>query len=144
MRFGELRTRRRSDCPVCGANPTIREPKDIQTMPSDSSQGVRRLSAADLNELLHGGAKPLLVDVREDEEFAAGHLPGSLHIPLGELPARLAEIPKGAAPVFICRSGGRSLNACLLALRADIASPANLEGGLRAWAASIDPSLTVI
>ncbi|HEX4389559.1 MAG TPA: molybdopterin-synthase adenylyltransferase MoeB [Steroidobacteraceae bacterium] len=144
MRFGELRTRRRSDCPVCGANPTIREPKDIQAMPSDSSQGVRRLSAADLNELLHGGAKPLLVDVREDEEFAAGHLPGSLHIPLGELPARLAEIPKGAAPVFICRSGGRSLNACLLALRADIASPANLEGGLRAWAASIDPSLTVI
>jgi len=144
MRFSELRTTRRPDCPVCGAHPTLREPKD-SPMPSDGvPTGVRRLSAADLAQLLRQDAKPLLVDVREADEYEAGHLPGVLHIPLGELPARLAEIPPGAAPVFMCRSGGRSLNACLLALRANIASPANLEGGLRAWAASIDPTLKVI
>jgi len=145
MRFAELRTARRADCPVCGATPTIHEPKDAQPMPSDGvPEKVRRLSAAELDELLRRPVKPLLVDVREVDEFEAGHLPDALHIPLGELPARLAEIPKDAAPVFMCRSGGRSLNACLLAVRANIASPANLEGGLRAWAASIDPSLKVI
>jgi adenylyltransferase/sulfurtransferase len=145
MRFSELRSARRRDCPVCGDAPTICEPKDAQPMPNDGvPEAVRRLSAADLNELLHAAAKPLLIDVREVDEFEAGHLPGALHIPLGELPARLHEIPRGAAPVFMCRSGGRSLNACLIALRAQIASPGNLEGGLRAWAASIDPSLTVI
>ena len=89
--------------------------------------------------------KPSLkLDVREPAEFAAGHLPGSLHIPLGELPQRLGEIPPGSAPVFICRAGGRSMAACQLALRARIASPANLEGGLLAWSREVDPALTVL
>jgi rhodanese-related sulfurtransferase len=59
------------------------------------------------------------------------------------LPRRLAEIAPHDAPVFICRSGGRSLAACQLALRAGVAAPANLEGGLLAWAAAIDPALRV-
>jgi adenylyltransferase/sulfurtransferase len=59
------------------------------------------------------------------------------------LPRRLAEIPKDAAPVFICRSGGRSLAACAMALEAGIASPANLEGGLQGWAREVDPTLAV-
>ena len=106
--------------------------------------GVRRLTAAALHELLQRGEKPLLIDVREDAEWDAGHLPGALHIPLGELPQRLSEIATQADPVFICRSGGRSMAACQMALRANIRSPANLEGGMMAWAATIDPSLRVI
>ena len=94
--------------------------------------------------MLQRGEKLLLVDVREDAEWAAGHLQGALHIPLGELPQRLAEIPAGADPVFICRSGGRSMAACQMALRANIRSPANLEGGMTAWAATIDPSVRVL
>ncbi|MGB9330816.1 MAG: rhodanese-like domain-containing protein, partial [Steroidobacteraceae bacterium] len=86
---------------------------------------------------------PLLVDVREVYEFSAGHLQGSVNIPLAQLPQRLTELASSAAPVFICRSGGRSLAACQIALGARIASPANLEGGLLAWAAEIDPSLRV-
>ena len=107
-------------------------------------EGLRRLTAAALNELLQRGEKPLLVDVREDAEWAAGHLPGALHIPLGELPQRLQEIPSQSHAVFICRSGGRSMAACQMALRANIRSPANLEGGMLAWAAGIDPSIRVI
>ncbi|TLY96643.1 MAG: hypothetical protein E6K38_06070, partial [Gammaproteobacteria bacterium] len=56
---------------------------------------------------------------------------------------RIGEIAPGSAPVFICRSGGRSLAACEFALRAGIASPANLDGGLQAWAREVDPELTV-
>ncbi len=107
--------------------------------------GVRRLSPADLDLMLRAAstAPPPLVDVREVYEFSAGHLEGSINIPLAQLPQRVAEFGNGPGPVFICRSGGRSLAACQIALGARIASPANLEGGLLAWAAQIDPSLRV-
>lgn len=147
MRFSEFRVTRRADCAVCGDAPTITEPRDTPPPRSDTASGeVRRLSAAALRELLSGarGEAPLLIDVREVAEFSAGHLPGSINIPLGELPQRVAQIAPHAAPVFICRSGGRSLAACQIALRANIAAPANLEGGLLAWAAEVDPALRVL
>ena len=143
MRFAEFRITRRRDCAGCGDTPTITEPEDMPRHAA-TPEGVRRLTAAALHELLQRGEKPLLVDVREDAEWAAGHLPGALHIPLGELPQRLAEIASQADPVFMCRSGGRSMAACQLALRANIRSPANLEGGLLAWAGTVDPSLRVL
>jgi sulfur-carrier protein adenylyltransferase/sulfurtransferase len=143
MRFSEFKVNRRRDCAVCGDTPTITEPQDMQR-DAATPEGLRRLSAAALNELLQRGEKPLLVDVREDAEFAAGHLEGALHIPLGQLPQRLAEIDPQANPVFICRSGGRSMAACQIALRANIRSAANLEGGMLAWAAGVDPSIRVL
>jgi molybdopterin/thiamine biosynthesis adenylyltransferase/rhodanese-related sulfurtransferase len=144
MRFHEFRVARRPDCAVCGNAPTITEPRDPAPLPT-AAGAVRRITAGALNELLREASAPAprLVDVREVHEFSAGHLEGSVNIPLGELPRRLAEIAPHDAPVFICRSGGRSLAACELALRAGIAAPANLEGGLLAWAAAIDPALCV-
>jgi sulfur-carrier protein adenylyltransferase/sulfurtransferase len=142
LRFQEFRVSRRRDCAVCGDSPSITEPRDQDSSPATSAAAVRRLSATDLQELLQTQT-PLLVDVREPYEFNAGHLPGSRHIPLGELPRRLGEIPKDSAPVFICRSGARSLAACSMALAAGIAAPANLEGGLHAWAREVDPTLAV-
>jgi sulfur-carrier protein adenylyltransferase/sulfurtransferase len=145
MRFSEFGIARRSDCAVCGDAPTITEPRDPPAARAAVTPGVRRLSAGALRELLSAPADvPLLVDVREVREFSAGHLQGSVNIPLGELPQRLREIAPDAAPVFICRSGGRSLAACQLALRANVAAPANLEGGLLAWAAEVDPGLHVL
>jgi SulP family sulfate permease len=111
-------------------------------MSNDNAAEIRRLSPRDLETLLRG-AQPPLIDVREIYEFEAGHLPGALNIPLAELPQQLAQLAGKGAPVFMCRSGGRSLAACRLALAANIGSPANLEGGLKAWAAQIDPSLRV-
>ena len=146
MRFHEFRVARRPDCAVCGTAPTITEPRDPPPLPTAAVAGaVRRITAGALNELLRDAAAqaPRLVDVREVHEFSAGHLEGSVNIPLGELPRRLAEIAPHDAPVFICRSGGRSLAACQLALRAGVAAPANLEGGLLAWAAQVDPAIQV-
>ncbi len=143
MRFQEFRVSRRRDCAVCGDAPTITAPRDQDSGPASAAPGgVRRLSATDLKALLQTQT-PLLIDVREPYEFAAGHLEGSRHIPLNQLPRRLAEIPKTSAPVFICRSGGRSLAACSMALEAGITSPANLEGGLQGWAREVDPTLEV-
>jgi sulfur-carrier protein adenylyltransferase/sulfurtransferase len=141
MSFAQYRVGRRTDCAVCGDRPTITELRE----PSADGAAVRLLSARDLRELLAATASPPpLIDVREVREFAVGHLSGSVNVPLGQLPAYLAQIPAAAAPVFICRSGGRSLAACQLALAAQIAAPANLQGGLLAWAAEIDPSLRVL
>jgi adenylyltransferase/sulfurtransferase len=148
MRFDEFNFSRRDDCPVCGENPSITAPFDPPppaparepTMPANS---LLRLSPADAQAFI---AQPgaVVVDVREPYEFEAGNLPGSLHIPLGELEARIGEIPRAATPVFICRSGGRSLQASLFALQSGFSQAANLEGGLRAWADQIDPSLQVV
>jgi sulfur-carrier protein adenylyltransferase/sulfurtransferase len=147
MRFSEFRIERRSDCAVCGNAPSITELRDAPR-PS-APEGLRRLSAQALRDLLEAasasdGAFPPLIDVRELHEWSAGHLQGALHIPLGELPQRLDEIPRNAAPVFICRSGGRSMAACQIALRAGFSAPGNLEGGLLAWAAQVDPTLRVV
>jgi sulfur-carrier protein adenylyltransferase/sulfurtransferase len=147
MRFSEFRVARSPRCAVCGEAPTITELRDPPPQrPAAAAPGVRRLSAGALRELLESlpAGAPLLIDVREVREFSAGHLEGAINIPLGELPRHLGEIAPDAAPVFMCRSGGRSMRACQLALDAKIAAPANLEGGLLAWAAEVDPALYVL
>ena len=86
-------------------------------------------------------ADALLVDVREDDEWAAGHADGAVHIPLGEVPVRLGELgdPTPDRPVYvICRSGGRSARAVAWLAEHDI--PAiNVGGGTWGWAASGRP-----
>ncbi len=75
----------------------------------------------------------LLVDVREDDEWAAGHIAGALHIPLGDLGERLAGLDPTRRTIFVCRVGGRSDVAAGIADRAGFTAPANLDGGMRAW-----------
>jgi len=77
-------------------------------------------------------------------EVLAGFQVAAELVPLRDIDERLAEIDPQAQPVFICRSGGRSMTACQLAVRANIRAPANLEGGMLAWASSIDPSIRVV
>jgi adenylyltransferase/sulfurtransferase len=145
MRFNEFRFSRRVDCAVCGEHPTITAPYEPVTAHCETqmpSANLRRLSPAEVQPLLEQPGFSV-VDVREPYEFEAGHLPDSIHIPLGELPQRLEEIPSGTTPIFICRVGGRSLAACQIAFSAGATEAINLEGGLRAWAAEIDPALEV-
>lgn len=76
----------------------------------------------------------VLLDVREPDEWAAGHAPNAVHIPLGDVPARLDELPEPDATLpVICRSGGRSSRAVqwLLAQGFEVV---NVDGGMRAWA----------
>jgi sulfur-carrier protein adenylyltransferase/sulfurtransferase len=147
LRFTELRAQRRRDCAVCGDTPTITAPRD-PPLPEDAPMAIddiRRLTPQALQSLLDpaAGPRPLLVDVRERWEFETGHLPQALNIPGSELPQRLAELARAGVPVFICRSGGRSLRACQLALASGVTAPANLEGGMLAWAEQIDPTMPV-
>ena len=82
-----------------------------------------------------------LLDVREDDEWAAGHAPGARHIPLGQLSERSAEIPRGETIYVICRSGGRSAMAAQ-ALAGAGWQAVNVAGGMQDWAAAGRPMLT--
>ena len=77
-----------------------------------------------------------VVDVRNASEWDAGHIAGALHIPLGYLGDRTAEIPAGKPVVVQCQSGGRSAIAASILERAGFTSVANLTGGLTAWVAA--------
>ena len=73
-----------------------------------------------------------LLDVREHDEWDAGHIEGARHIPLSELSARLGELPKERTIVAVCRSGVRS-EAAVNGLRRLGYQAENLEGGVNAW-----------
>ena len=76
----------------------------------------------------------VLLDVREQDEWDAGHAPGALHIPLGELPSRLDELPDPDDGVLAvaCRGGGRSSRAVAWLSQQGF-DVANLDGGMKAW-----------
>lgn len=82
-----------------------------------------------------------VLDVREDDEWAAGHAPGAVHVPMGQVPARLDEIaaafPDGPVPV-VCRSGGRSARVTAYLVHAGH-DAVNVGGGMQAWAAAGRP-----
>ena len=77
----------------------------------------------------------LVLDVREDKEYATGHIPKAKHIPLGQLPSRLQELDKfKSKPILVtCRSGQRSARACGILKKAGFENVYNLAGGIVAW-----------
>jgi rhodanese-related sulfurtransferase len=76
-----------------------------------------------------------VVDVREPDEWNGelGRIPGARHLPLGELRARLGELPRDRPVVAVCRSGGRSAEASLILEQAGFPRAANLAGGMIRW-----------
>jgi rhodanese-related sulfurtransferase len=94
---------------------------------------IAEIEVADALGVLQGGA--LLIDVREPEEWEAGHAPGARHIPLAQLPEHMGELDASDRIVVICRSGGRSALATEWLTEAGF-DAANLIGGMQAWAHS--------
>jgi rhodanese-related sulfurtransferase len=97
---------------------------------SDAANIEDEVSPQRAAELAREGAQ--LVDVRQDDEYAAGRIEGSLHIELDRLPSEAAAIDRGRPVVFYCRSGSRSALATQ-AFRAAGYDARNLSGGLLAW-----------
>lgn len=81
-------------------------------------------------------AEAFLLDVREPDEWTAGHAPGASHIPMNQVPARLAEVPAEGDVVVVCRSGGRSGQVVAYLLGNGWDNVSNLDGGMQDWAAS--------
>lgn len=80
-----------------------------------------------------------LLDVREDDEWAAGHAPGAQHLPMTEVPARLDEVPTDRPVVVVCRSGVRSARVVLFLRNHGLDNVHNLDGGMQDWVAAGHP-----
>ena len=82
---------------------------------------------------LRGRDDVVILDVREDWEYAEGHIPGAVLLPLGSIPDRLSEIPQDKTVVAVCRSGNRSGQATQFLRQQGFDNVHNMEGGMIAW-----------
>src|SRR5438105_11418383 len=97
---------------------------------------MTRVAGIDVNQArqrLEQEPKPFLLDVREPWEYAAGHVPGAQLIPLGELEARVAEVPRDRPILSICQVGQRSLAAAAFLISQGYRDVTNIDGGTTAW-----------
>jgi molybdopterin/thiamine biosynthesis adenylyltransferase/rhodanese-related sulfurtransferase/molybdopterin converting factor small subunit len=153
MRFRELTLRRDPDCPVCGDHPTVRHLIDYDqfcgvtgtgtvTPETDAVSAMSNdISPLELKAALDTGEKLVLVDVREPQEYQINRIPGSVLIPLGEIPRRYAEIgDKDGLVVTQCKSGMRSAKAAAFLRTAGFTNVKNLTGGILGWIDQVDPS----
>lgn len=91
----------------------------------------------EVNERLQRKERVVIVDVREPDEFAAGHIPDAKNIPLGSIPGALNQIDPKQQTIVVCQGGGRSARACeyLSSLGYHVI---NMVGGMSAWSGDID------
>ncbi len=85
--------------------------------------------------------RAVVLDVREDDEWVAGHVPGATHIPLGQLSARMPELDRNRPVLAMCRSGNRSRTAAAQLSAAGF-NAANVVGGMKAWHSTGLPTVT--
>ncbi|HEU0013587.1 MAG TPA: molybdopterin-synthase adenylyltransferase MoeB [Longimicrobium sp.] len=153
LTFREMRLRRDPACPACGENPTLTELIDYEVFcgyapaeaqaPEPMSDAIPEITATELKARLDAGRAPAIIDVREPFEWDIGNLgpQGAVLIPLGELPARLDEVPRDRDVVLQCRSGKRSADALAYMRRQGYGRLWNLKGGILAWSDEVDPSI---
>lgn len=94
---------------------------------------MKSINASQLQSRLEQNDVPVIIDVREPEEVAQGMIAGAIHIPLGEIPVRLHEIPQDRETVMVCRGGNRSKRAIEFLEEQGYTKLVNLEGGMMAW-----------
>ncbi len=93
---------------------------------------IPQVTASDLASM-RGDRTPVVIDVRHDNEWRAGHLPAAIHIPLGHLRERVRDLPRDQPLVTQCQSGGRSAIAASLLRGEGFSEVSNLVGGYDAW-----------
>ena len=148
LRWRELRLKRDPECPACGDNPSIDRLIDYEEfcgLKPKTGAGADRLevSAIDLKQQLDANPSVLLIDVREPYEvgFASFRPYPFVHIPLADLPARMAELPRERDIVVACRSGSRSAHAARYLRDHGYSRVRNLAGGINAWSDDVDPTV---
>lgn len=106
---------------------------------------MNQMNVVELASLLANELKPTMIDVREEKELSNGVLEGVIHIPMQDIPAKLAELEseKENMVVLICRTGNRSNHVGGFLEQNGFNYVINLVGGMNAWAKEIDPSMTV-
>ena len=161
LEWREVAIRRDPACPVCGDKPTQTELIDYElfcgvqpeaepmTLPanegSPESAGPGGIDVLEASARLTGRTPPFLLDVREAWEWDISNLApqGAVLIPMGDVGARLHEIPRDRQIIVHCRTGVRSGDIASQLWRAGYRDVLNMEGGINDWARQIDPGLRI-
>jgi adenylyltransferase/sulfurtransferase len=148
MKFREFKVRRNPNCPMCGDNPTIKGLIDYeqfcgmrgQEAPAPKSAAAE-ITVEDLKKRMDRKENLFVLDVRNPNEWQICKIPGTVLMPLPELPQRLGELPKDREIIVHCKSGMRSAKAVQLLKEQGFMQVVNLQGGIAAWSEKIDPSM---
>lgn len=139
-----IAVRRDPRCALCGDAPTIVAPSDLVAScdPAEPPESLpAEIAVADLVALRAAGSVLQIVDVREGWEVAIARFPDARVVPLGDLPARLADLDPALDVITVCHHGQRSLVAQRFLAAAGFRAR-SLAGGIDAWAATVDPTLS--
>ncbi len=149
MKFRELKLRKDPDCPVCGTHPTVKALIDYEQFcgvhpaepePAAVAHSTTEISAVELKKRLDRGDKLTLLDVREPNEYQINRIPGTVLIPLGEVPRRYRELNPDDEIVVNCKVGARSAKAADFLRSVGFKRVLNLRGGIVEWIEKVDPS----
>lgn len=157
MTFETIRLPKRADCPACGAHPTVTELIDYDAFcgvpgrnhaPGGASEAGDETLGADttvrhVKARLDAGEPLMLLDIREPYELMISHLEGAVHIPMGQVPVRLDELPRERPVIVFCHTGVRSARLVDQLRAAGYDNVSNMLGGINAWSREIDPSVPV-
>ncbi len=147
MKFRELKLRKNPECPVCGTHPTLTKLIDYEQFCGIRGEEhvpptkVPEITAPEVKKMMDEKKPFVLVDVREPHEFQICRIPGSVLIPLGDVPKRMNELNSADEIVVHCRSGMRSAQAVEFLMKSGFRKIHNLKGGVLAWADQVDPSM---
>ena len=143
MRFREIRIARRPDCSSCGDSPTIHALADLPDgcLSEGTTNKMNEITAVQLKARMDAGDEFLLIDVREPDEWAIGHIEGAELVPLATIAARSVDWDPDVDIVLMCRSGKRSGDALAFLAQRGFTRLTNLAGGILAWSDSVDPSV---
>lgn len=97
---------------------------------------AHKLTPKEVESRIQAGGASSVIDVRERDEWASGHIPGIRHIPLSQLPIRLHELDQGQEYIVLCQSGGRSARACEYLNRNGYRA-LDMAGGMSSWIGKI-------
>jgi molybdopterin/thiamine biosynthesis adenylyltransferase/rhodanese-related sulfurtransferase len=132
-RFREIKLRRNPSCPLCGESPSITAPVDYAETCQLKGAAGSDLDVHELREILASGFTGVLLDVRQPEEHAAGHLDGCQLIPVRNLEAALPTLSSDDPYLVYCKVGQRSAYAVALMQQAGFRDVRNVTGGILAW-----------
>jgi len=147
MHFREFRLRKNPSCPICSEHRTIHALIDYEQFcgvgPHVEPVTEADITAVDLNEKLGRGERIFILDVREPQEYRINRIPGSVLIPLGDLPQRVREVDPSEEIVVHCKTGARSARAVEFLRGAGFRRVHNLKRGIVGWIEAIDPTQPV-
>ena len=152
MQFRNLKLRKDPNCPLCGEHPTVKELIDYEmfcgmkvedTQTKETAVKKDEIDALGLKVKMDEKQDFVLVDVREQNEYDMARIPGSILVPLSQLPNRFHELDKykGKEIVVHCKMGGRSAKAIAFLKQQGFDNLTNVAGGITGWSDQVDPSV---